>query len=247
MKPVNLLPERHRPRSIRGESPGGAYVVLGALGAVLLAVVIYVLAGNQVTSKNDEAARAKAEAVQAEAQARSLGSFANFAQVKATREASVKSLASQRMDWERTMREIARVLPPKVFLTGLEASSSGASSAPASSGSSSAAADAATGPSVHITACAPSQRDVATTLVRLRQLAGAEEVKLSDASASGESGSSATGAGSAPQGGAAQGSSGSGSGCSDVTFNVTVTLDSSEMAIGSTVGEKVPASLGGGS
>jgi Tfp pilus assembly protein PilN len=240
MRPVNLLPERHRPRSIRGEHQGSGYIAIGLLGAVLLAVVLYVVTGNQVASRNEEAARAKAEAVQAESRAAALGPFAQFTQIKATREASVRSLASARIDWERTMREVARVLPPKVYLTGFNAGSgaSSASSSSSSSTSSSSGAGAAQGPNVALTACAPDQRTVATTLVRLRQLAGAEEVKLGDSSS----------ASSAARSGAASGSSGqAAAACSTVTFNVTVILNQSALAVGNGPGQKVPASLGGGS
>ena len=37
MKPVNLLPERHRPRTPTGGGKGSSYILLGALGAVLIA------------------------------------------------------------------------------------------------------------------------------------------------------------------------------------------------------------------
>jgi hypothetical protein len=45
MRPVNLLPAEHRPRRSSGDG-NGAYVALGVLGVLLLALVGYVLAAN---------------------------------------------------------------------------------------------------------------------------------------------------------------------------------------------------------
>jgi Tfp pilus assembly protein PilN len=115
VKPVNLLPESQRRRDPAARA-GSSYVVLGVLAALLLMTLSYVLVSNQVTSRNNEAAAAGAEAERLEAEAGALGSFGDFAQVLQTRATSVRALASSRFDWERLMRELARVLPDEGWL-----------------------------------------------------------------------------------------------------------------------------------
>lgn len=208
MRPVNLLPEQDRPYTPSGALQGSAYVVVAALGLFLVALVAYVLTANQVTDRRAEADQAKQEAAAAEARAARLGNFASFSQMKETRETSVKTLAVQRFDWERLSLELARVLPSGVFATDVTASVSGddapgtpsaggsssssstkSSSGTKSSGASSstsgassapggATASAAPDPTMTLTACAPRQRDVATTMVRLRNMHRAKDVKL---------------------------------------------------------------------
>ena len=65
MRPVNLLPDGQRPRYASGAMAGSAYVVLAVLAALLLAALAYVLTANQVTSRQDQAAKAEREAAAA--------------------------------------------------------------------------------------------------------------------------------------------------------------------------------------
>ncbi len=113
------------------------------------------------------------------------------------------------------MRELSRVLPEDVFVSSLDASAGGAQSAGA-------AASGATGPSLNLTGCAPSNPDVATLMVRLRKLHRANDVTLtSSARSGGESGD-----------------------CGDAYgFAVTVSFDPAPQA---SAPERVPAHLGGG-
>lgn len=228
MKPVNLLPERHRPRAATAGPPGGAYTAVGVLGALLVAVALYAVTANQVSSRSDEAARAQREADQAEARVAALSPFGKFAQVKATRVQSVKQLADARIDWERLTRELARVLPAGVSLTELGASTE-AEGTPGED-------DAAKGPSLELKGCAPSQPSVATMLVRLRRLHLAEDVRLGESSRAEE--------GSAPAAAGAPGASAPE--CAAYTFDVTVALAQAPAA-GAAKRERVSASLGGGS
>ena len=125
MRPVNLLPESQRRRAPTTDGKS-SYVVLGVLAALVLMTGLYVVTANQVTSRSNEAALASAEADRLEAKVASLGAFGNFAQIKETRVASVRQLATQRFDWERLMLELARVLPSDGWLQSAEASASGA-------------------------------------------------------------------------------------------------------------------------
>jgi Tfp pilus assembly protein PilN len=246
VKPVNLLPERHRPRAAGGKLQGSAYVLVSVLGALLLGVVVYVLIGNQISSRQSDTVRVKDEANRAEARAASLGNFENFAQMKQTRETSVKALAATRYDWERSVRELSRVLPSGVWVTSLDATSPGKTSSSSSESSSTASSSssdpaAAESAKLHVTGCAPSQREVARTLVRLRQLSGATDVKLGESS---QAEGTAAGAGATP----APGASGAGAGCGDgYSFDVTVMFEAGSAALGAPAGGAVPAAIGGGS
>lgn len=218
MRPVNLLPE-HRRSPQGGGRPGSAYVIVGVLAALLLAVVAYALTANGVTSKQDELAQLKSETQAAQQRAAALGAFGNFASVKQTREQSVAQLAQARLDWERFMRELSRVLPGDVTIRQLEATASAASAASADASTGSAA-----GPTVKLNGCAPSHPDVATTMVRLRRLNRATDVTLGSATRAG----SGDAGGECPRG---------------VGFSISVSFDPAPP----TGPARVPAHLGGGS
>jgi len=296
MKAVNLLPEKDRPRVASGARSGSAYVVLGVLGLGLLALVAFVLTANQVTSQQAQTEQAKREADAAGAKAAQLGSFGSFAEMKKTRLESVKSLSTERFDWERLALEISRVTPPNVFLSEINASTTGdkdassggssgsssssskgsgsssGSSGSASASSSSAGAAGAPGeavkPTMTVIGCAQDQPDVATTMVRLRLLHRAEEVKLTE-SVRGEETSNPAASGTAaapaapapasgaapapaPAGGASAGASEEGDGCGETRgvpnykFTVDITFAPAEEKT-SKGSVRAPATLGGGS
>ena len=238
MRSINLLPERYRPRRPSGGQRGSAYWVLGVLGVLVLAVAVRTAIVYQIDSRQAETTRAARETVAAEARARSLGAFGNFAQLTSTRLESVRERADARLDWERLVRELARVMPKDVYLTELEAA---AAPAAATTGAPPAgpAASAASGPSLKLSGCAPEQPDVATVLVRLRRLHGAEEVKLTESSR--ESGSSSGGGGS----GGAGGGCGKTGGRPNYKFDVSVVFGD-ERATEDRDEAKAPKSLGGG-
>jgi Tfp pilus assembly protein PilN len=148
------------------------------------------------------------------------------------------------------MRELALVLPDKVWVTQVDGKTAGAAADGAAAGSSSttpapapttgtaAAATSGGSTTLMLSGCAPSQKSVAETMVRLRSLAGAEEVNLKTAqkAAAGESGA----AGAAADGGSA--SAGCGESLSfdaEVTFATTSSEPKKD--------KSVPSRLGGGS
>jgi Tfp pilus assembly protein PilN len=176
VKPVNLLPESQRRRAPSGGGKS-SYLVLGVLGLLLMMTGLYVVTANQVTSRSNEAAVASAEADRLEAQVASLGAFGNFAQVKETRVASVKQMATARFDWERLMLELARVLPAKGWLQTVEASTSGETDTAAAAGTTAVASG---GPSAALTGCLPHQPDVADLMLRLRRMHRVEDVSLGE-------------------------------------------------------------------
>jgi Tfp pilus assembly protein PilN len=239
MRPVNLLPEQHRPRRGTGERQGSAYVALGVLGALFLCVLVYALTASQVGSRQSEAANVKREATEAEAKLAALGRYGNFAQIKQTRATSVKALAGARFDWERLMRELAHVLPEGTWLTEVEASVS-----PDPEATKAAAAGAASGPSAKIAGCAPRQPDVARLMVRLRGMHRVTEVTLKESAAEEQS----PAAGQAAAGPTAS-TGGADAGCGDLYgFDLTVTFEAAPATPADAAGAtRVPASLGGGS
>ncbi len=118
MRPVNLLPARYRPRSGGSGDSKTSYIALGVLAVLVLAVFGYVTTANKVSSRNSEIAAAKQQLASAQTQAVTLQGFGDFAGIKEARVSAVKSLATARTDWERLFRELAHVLPPRVWLTG---------------------------------------------------------------------------------------------------------------------------------
>ena len=230
MKPVNLLPSGYRPR-VQGEGSGNASMLLGALGLLLVLMLGYVFVSNRAASQHSKAAALNQEAQLSEARLTALKPYQQFADLKRTRETSVTELAQSRFDWERTIRELSRLLPAHVFLSTLDASTTPEDNT--SGTASTADSSTSTGPSMKLMGCAPNQPAVAATLVRLRALYSAADVTLDDSTKGGESGATTP----APAAGA-----GDAGACSDYTFNVTVTFNPGGLA----TAQPTPASSGSG-
>jgi len=244
VRPVNLLPPRHRPRTASGQRQGSSYYVLGGLGVVLLAVVIYVMTLNSINTKRDGVAKANADAAQAQDRASQLSAYGNFAQVKQQRVQSIKQLAQGRLDWELLVRELSKVMPDGVWVQSVNATTNdgNASSSTASSGASSSSTAAVPGssiPTVSLDGCAADQDKVATLLVRLRQLHGATDVSLEKSDRPDEQGTTTSNAATS------SGACGASHGQPNYSFTVDVTL--SQSLAQDSAQAKVPASLGGGS
>ena len=246
MRAVNLLPEKHRPRRPTGEHRGSSYVLLGVLGAVVVGVLLYVLTANSINEAKTEIADAKAETQRANAQAQQLGAYGDFAKVKAERVQSVKTLAGSRMDWERLVRELAHVLPAGVWIQNASASDG---STPESGGSASPAptppggTPAPAGPTLTVKGCAESQREVAVTLGRLREMQGATDVKLDSSAAESESSGGSGSSTPPPSSSGTSGDCGETGGKSNYAFQAVVSFEQPKAP------EKpgnVPARLGGG-
>jgi Tfp pilus assembly protein PilN len=255
MKPVNLLPATERPRPTVAAPENASTVVMAALALLLIAVGAFVFTKNQVTDRKSDIAQAQQEKSAAQQRSNGLKAFGDFSQIKQTRLQSVTELASDRFDWERFMRELALVLPDKVWLNTVTAganaggstgstSTGTASSTPSTSSSSGAAATGSTsgGPSAQLTGCAPTQKAVAELIVRLRSLYGAQDVTLQDST---DPHSSASGGGSPDS--ASSGSSGQGCGPKLYVFDATVSFAAPTTSTPSGKPARVPARLGGGS
>jgi Tfp pilus assembly protein PilN len=233
MRPVNLLPQEARRRPVGGRA-GSAYVVCGVLGALLLMVLGYVVVSNQATSRSNDAAEAEAKASALEQEAASRAAFSNFALIKEQRLTSVSSVAQTRFDWERFMRELARIMPERSWVQTADASVAGD---PSNTGAASTAAPGTTGtePTAKLVGCTPKQSDTATMMVRLRKLYRVSDVKLNESSLEAL--------------GADAGTETTVDACGayykyDITVTFSPTPPATEAPRGAT---RVPASLGGGS
>jgi Tfp pilus assembly protein PilN len=182
MKAINLLPHdlRGTPKgtsqkaAVTPDEPGGigAFVVLGALAACVVALAAYVLTTNTVKDR-----QAQLEAVTARAEATNrrinqLKPYADFKALAETRIQTVKDLASSRFDWEQALRDISRAIPADVTLTSLNGTIS------SESGGGSAIRSAIAAPAVELKGCTPDQKSVAMLLSRLRNVDGVSRVSL---------------------------------------------------------------------
>ena len=188
MPRVNLIPQDRRRSGLGGRSNGAAYAVVGALALAVLLALVGVLAGNRVTSRENELAAVTARAVQAEQRAQALTPYADFSALRATREQTVRGLATTRFDWSHALDEITRTLPAGVHLTSM----TGSVSSGAASGGSGLRAAIST-PAIEMTGCTTSQTAVADVLSDLRRMDAVTRVALA-ASDKADAGSS-TGSG----------------------------------------------------
>jgi Tfp pilus assembly protein PilN len=243
MRPVNLLPPKHRPHQPSGGKSGSSYMVLGVLGLLLLALVAYVMESNNITQAKSDIATAQQKTADARARSQQMGPFANFAQIKQQRVASVKALADGRFDWERTVRELAHVLPDGVWLRDFDATMPGGEAATATTGDGTEAPW--TGPSIKLHGCAQKQQQVATMLVRLREMQGVHDVKLADSTRGSDEDSKATGDSASSN----SDSCGAHNLRGNYEFNATVEFEAQAPAppAKGTPTPKTPVRLGGGS
>jgi Tfp pilus assembly protein PilN len=203
VKAVNLIPlEQRRGTGGPGRSGGAVYVLLGALGVVVVATAVYVLTANGVTSRKDDLAQLRAQTRQAQAEAAALAPYRKFAALKQARLQTITSLARSRFDWEQVMRKLAVVIPTDVWLTSLVGTvapgvqlqgGAGGTGGAASGGGALRGAEAV--PAVELTGCTTGQAEVSRFMSRLRVIDGVTRVSLaSSEKAAGTSGSSSSAA-----------------------------------------------------
>jgi len=196
VRAVNLIPadERRGGGTGDGRSVGAVHGVLGVLAVLLLAFGAYAVLSRQIADREDELVRLRAQTEQLSAQTEALKPYGEFAELSTQRVSALRTLAEARLDWERVLRELAVALPGAARLSSLEASAAapgGAAGAPPATGapapangqaSPGAAGQAPAGPTLALTGCVPTDRDVADMLVRLRQMSGVRAVDLGQAS-----------------------------------------------------------------
>ena len=182
MKAINLLPPdlRGTPKSATPkaaatpEAPGGigAFVVLGALAACVVALAAYVLTTNTVKDRQAQLEAATAHAEATRQRVDQLKPYADFQAMAETRIQTVKDLAASRFDWEQALRDISRAVPGEVTLTELNGTISSAA------GGGSGLRSAIAAPAIELKGCTTGQKQVATLLSRLRNVDGVTRVSL---------------------------------------------------------------------
>jgi Tfp pilus assembly protein PilN len=183
MKAVNLLPSDLRgslkpaPVAAAGEPAGGsgAYVVLGALALCVVMLAGYVLSTNTIKQHQADLAELEARSAAVMAESARLKPYADFQSAAQARVATVRDLATQRFDWERSFRDLARAVPQDVSVKTLGAS---VSSQSGSSGTSSPLRGALDVPAIQIDGCTSGQNAVARMMSRLRAVRGVTRVSL---------------------------------------------------------------------
>ncbi|HEU5062659.1 MAG TPA: hypothetical protein VFT79_05830 [Solirubrobacterales bacterium] len=232
MRPVNLIPlEERRGEQAPLRSGPLAYVLLGALVALLVGVAALVVAGNQVSERESEVAQLEVEDARALAKAESLTAYIQFRDMSEQRVTTVASLADGRFDWERVMRELALVLPSDVSLVSLNASAAAGEGGESSGGGLSGGI---LGPSLELSGCAEGQEGVAGFVTALKDIDGVTRVGVGSSELGGGDGGSEAGEG---------GSGGSGGDCLTrkfmAQFEIVVAFDAAPVPA-ATAAEAVP-------
>lgn len=212
MRAVNLIPAEERRgggAGGSGRSGGAVYVLLGVLAVAVLALSAYVLAGNSVNDEKAELASVSTKADSAEQQAAALKPYAEFAKLEQTRVSTVKSLATSRFNWDRTLRQLSKVMPGNVWLSSFLATVKPDVTVDGggTTGDTGNIRQASQNPAIEMVGCTTSQDEVARLMTRLRLMDGVDNVVLS----SSEKATTNTAAASGPPSGAdSAGGSGSG-------------------------------------
>ena len=227
MRPVNLIPPDLR----RGDSAPTrtgplAYMVVAALGAVLVAVLVVVMLGNSAADKRTEVASLEAQAAQTEARATALSPYVSFQSLRDARVQTVDSLAKSRFDWERVIRELSRVIPSQVSLNNMTGTIS--PDVTIDDGAGIALRGSVAGPAVELKGCARSQDDIARLIAAVNDVDGVTRVTAVN-------GIKADGAGGEDSGGGAEGASSSG-GCAakNPSFELVAAFDAVPVPAGAT-------------
>jgi Tfp pilus assembly protein PilN len=119
MNAVNLIPAEAR-RGLGSSGSGlASYVVLGVLALVVAMSAVNTLANRSLTDKRDALSTLQQRAQTYQAQAKALESYTTFAGLREKRSETVRSLATSRFDWSKTLHEVARTIPSDAWLTSM--------------------------------------------------------------------------------------------------------------------------------
>jgi Tfp pilus assembly protein PilN len=211
MRAVNLIPaDEARASSGSGRSAGGVYVVLAALAVAVVMVSAWAYLGHTEKRRQAEVATVQAQADAAEKQAASLKSFTEFNALRQKRTETVRELADSRFDWPHALRDVARTIPAKAWLTSLRATVGPNVTV---DGTADPLRSALTVPAIEAAGCATTQEQVANTVAAMRQIDDVQRVSLSSSVVGSGSGAGATG-------------------CKGPTFSMTVFFNAPKTAAG---------------
>jgi Tfp pilus assembly protein PilN len=183
VRPINLIPTEQRRGAARG--PGartgiGVYALLGGLGAAVLCVLAFVLTSNSINGKTEELADLKTQAQGEKQVADALRPYGQFAQVEQAREQQISTLASNRFNWERSLRQLSQAIPRNVYLLTVAATESPEVEVAEAGGAGSIGTmrKEVQAPAFAITGCTYSQHAVARMMTRMRNLDDVTAVRL---------------------------------------------------------------------
>jgi Tfp pilus assembly protein PilN len=196
MKAVNLIPadERRGGAQGNGRTGAGVYVVLGALGAVVVLLTVAMLAGRQVDAKRADLAKVRAETAVHQREVSRLAGFTEFATLRAQRQQTVTSLAKSRFDWADALREVARTIPRDTQLVSLTGTVAPGVGVEGGSGGDPLRASLPV-PAFELKGCTGSQADVARLIAAMRRIEGVQRVSLSSSEKTDQAGGGGGGAG----------------------------------------------------
>jgi Tfp pilus assembly protein PilN len=175
MRSVNLIPpDARRGDGSKMRTGGVPYVVLGALGLLLLGVIAVAFTSKQISDKQDEVTAMEQELQTKTAKAESLTAFTTFGAVEESRSATVSSLAQSRFDWERVLNELALVIPSDVWL--VKVAGKVTPDVQLDEAADVSIRQTVTGPALEIVGCAPGQDAVAGFVAALEDIDGVTRV-----------------------------------------------------------------------
>jgi Tfp pilus assembly protein PilN len=206
MRAVNLVPAEER--SGGGRTGIAVYIFLGVLGAVAVGLAALVLTNNQIDHRRAKLTEAQVKATAAEAEAKALKPYADFAALREKRVQTVDSLAKSRFDWPRVLDDLSRAMPRSAWVQTFTGTVSPGVSA-GSGGAGTGLRGAIAAPAVELSGCATSQTEVARMMTRLRLIKGVSRVSLGSSAKADTSGSASA---------AGDGNSGGGSGCESANW-----------------------------
>ena len=114
MRAVNLVPTEER--SGGGRTGIAVYIFLGVLRAVAVGLAALVLTNNQIDHRRAKLTEAQVKATAAEAEAKALKPYADFAALREKRVQTVDSLAKSRFDWPRVLDDLSRAMPRSAWV-----------------------------------------------------------------------------------------------------------------------------------
>ncbi len=175
MRPVNLIPADMR----RGDSAPTrtgplVYVVVGVLAVVFVAISVLTLLGKQVDDKTAEVATLERRVAETQARAQSLATYVSFQQMRDDRVLTVDALAKSRFDWERVVREVAKIIPKQVWLSNMTGTV--APEVQVDDGAGIAMRSEVPGPALELVGCARSQSAIANLIAAMHDIDGVTRV-----------------------------------------------------------------------
>lgn len=179
MKAVNLLPPelRRGGGGGAGHSGGLVYVLLGALGLLVVLTAAWALTGRQINDRKAEAARLSTQAAELERRAGELVRYEQAATAAKTRVDTVRSVANARFQWARILRDVSRVTPTDTWLTKMTGTI--APGVSVEGGVSDPLRGSLPDPALELTGCSRDQNAVAKFMADLRAMKNVTRVALS--------------------------------------------------------------------